>query len=77
MFFMPFIDELDEVKRTIEMFGETEQYKFWWLANSHNDDLPYLLAESKYESLYRIEFIPPKEDVEALISRIRMAVSML
>lgn len=77
MFFMPKYDELDEIKRTIEMFGETEQYKFWWLANSHNDDLPYLLPESKYDSIYRIEFVPPNEDIEAINQRIKTAASML
>lgn len=77
MFFMPQFEQLDEFKRMIDYFSEEDQYKFFWLANSFNKDLPHLIKESEYESLYRIEFVPPKEDVDALTERVKLAIELL
>lgn len=77
MVFCPFFEELDEVKKMIDFFPMEEQYKFYWLANSYNKDLPHLIREGSYESIYTIEFIPPKKDINRLHDRLNLAIKML
>lgn len=77
MFFMPTEAHLDDIRHTVQQFPLDMQYKFYWLENAHNSDLPYLIKESKYESMYKITFVPPEEDIKALTGRVLMAIDEL
>lgn len=62
--YMPYYDELDEVKRTAEIFP------YQWIVFAHEMELPYLIKGNHYTNINVLPFDIPQDDIDALTTNI-------
>lgn len=70
--YCPYKSELDKIREACEDFDGNAN-KVAWIAFAEDDDLPYILDGGHYKNLHIIRFKVPKEDVELLTNRVRLA----
>lgn len=73
--YMPYRSELEAIRKWVETEHDTiEPWRFRFIFESDDAELPYLSDENKYyENIESFEFEVPKEDIEALTARIKIA----
>lgn len=71
--FMPYKSELQEIKDSVQHYVGKDIHKFIWIANSLDEELPYLEDECEYKSIYSFSFDIPKEDKAFLTERVILA----
>jgi hypothetical protein len=75
--FMPYEDELEEIKDLAANYDGADQYKYRFISESENHQLPYVPKGSKFKNLNTFEFVVPVEDKELLLERISLASFIL
>lgn len=72
VFFMPYREQLEDIRAVAD--GNPE---FWAIWNKEDDELPYLRSDMNVGNIYRFVWEIPKEDIEYLEMRVKMASDML
>lgn len=75
--YMPTEEDLEEIKEMAMDYQGADQWKYRFIYESENYQLPYIPNGSKYNSLYRLEFDIPQEDTDLLIERLALAEETL
>lgn len=75
--YMPYVSELPEIREMAEYYDEADQWKYRFIAESPDCSLPYLPDDGYYSNINRLEFDIPKQDIESLTERIKLAGTML
>ncbi len=75
--YCPFKSELNAVRELAGSMDEQILYKFFWIANANDDELPFLLDGGYYKNLNIISFEVPQADKELLIDCIEKASLLL
>ena len=73
--FCPQKSELDAIRSLCE--DMEDNYKYFWLSNAYDDELPYLTEKSKYNSINIFTFEVPESDKELLLNEIKEAQKIL
>lgn len=74
--YCPYVKELLEIKEDLVNY-EGDANEVAWINWAKDDELPYLIEGNYYKNLYKMEFVIPEEDKQALYERVKLAVSML
>jgi hypothetical protein len=64
--YMPYQSELKAIRHLVHKLPGSEVGRYMWIANSIDDDLPYLPDGGYYKNLNILKFEAPKEDRELL-----------
>jgi len=64
--FCPYFSELDEIKAMASDSDDLKQYKYFWIANAHYDELPHLIDGGYYQNLNVFKFEIPQADKDLL-----------
>lgn len=75
--FMPFLDELEEIRGVVSGLEQSDLYKAFWIANGNDEELPHLLRTGEYNNIKIIRFEVPQADKDLLTQRVHMAKSKL
>jgi hypothetical protein len=71
--YMPYKSELQEIRELAGQAPEDVLYKFFWIANANDEELPHLIEGGYYKNLYTIRFEVPEADKDFLIKRVMEA----
>lgn len=76
--FMPYQSQLEAIRELCQQVGTVDDmHKYFWIANSRDEDLPYLLDGGHYSNLHIISFEVPESDKQALTERVAICCPML
>jgi len=75
--FCPYLDQLDELRMLAGNMPTDSLYQYYWIANSKDNELPYLNNDGKYSNVNRIVFDVPQADIDFLIDRVQKAGELL
>jgi len=76
--FMPYKSELEPIRELCQQIGTVDDiHKYFWIANSRDEDLPYLIDGGYYKHLHIIAFEIPESDMDALEQRVQMCSLIL
>lgn len=75
--YMPYQSELELIRELAQNWPGERIHRFFWIANSQDEELPYILDEGYYKNINIIQFDIPQADKDALIERTKIAVQML
>ena len=77
--YMPYKSELAEIRQLAEEVwtGDGTDYRFRFIAEAPNRELPYLPDGGYYKNLNRFRFTVPEEDAEYLTNRVKEAIVIL
>ncbi len=68
--YCPYLSELQDVRTMCNDLPPQELYKAYWIVNSNDEELPYLLDGNFYQNLNCINFEVPQSDKDLLISKV-------
>lgn len=75
--YCPYQEELQDIRDMAAGMDSSQLSKYYWLVNSFDEDLPYLINGGHYKNLTNFRFIIPQEDKEALTERVLQAEKLL
>lgn len=75
--YCPYLSELQTIKDMAMDMPQEESYKYFWVANANNNELPYLIDGGHYKNINIIRFEIPQEDKDALTERVEAALKIL
>jgi len=76
--FCPYQEELEEIREFASLIDDPiEQRKYYWVAQSQDDELPYLIKGGKYSNINIIRFEVPEYEKIALTTRVGMGNKLL
>ena len=75
--FLPYRSELSKIRQLATQYDGFEQWKFKWIDNASDDELPWLNEGGYYKNLNKIRFEIPQEDKDKLTSRVLEASKLL
>ena len=75
--YVPYKSELNEIRELCQQMPENELYKYFWIANSNDEELPYLLEGGYYKNLNILRFEIPELHKIQLLERIKKCGSLL
>jgi hypothetical protein len=75
--YMPYLSELQEIRDLAHNADQQDLYKYFWIANGNDEELPHLIEGGYYKNIKTIRFEVPKEDKDFLTERVKMAGRML
>jgi hypothetical protein len=75
--YMPTEEDLSEIKEMAMDYQGADQWKYRFIYESDNHELAYIPNGSKYNSLNRLEFEVPQEDIDFLTERLKLAEEYL
>lgn len=75
--FCPYQSQLDELRMLAQNMPSDVLSHYYWIANSMDNELPYLLDGGKYQNLNRIIFDVPADDIAFLTDRVLKAGELL
>lgn len=67
--FMPYKSELELIKEMAANLDSAKQYRYFWISNAPEDELPFIVEGGFYRNLNTIRFEVPEEDKKSLIER--------
>lgn len=73
--YVPYQNELQSIRDLAQQMDELHRY--YWVANSYDDDLPNLIEGGFYNNLNVIRFEIPQEDKDALTERVKLCGEQL
>ena len=68
--YCPYFSELKNIRQYATQMDSADQYKYYWIANAQDDELPYLIDGGYYKNINVIRFEIPEEDKFALTERV-------
>jgi len=75
--YMPYLSELQEIRDLCFSVPPDEAYKYYWIANGNDEELPYLPDGCFYKNMHVISFDVPEADKELLKERVLLGGTML
>lgn len=75
--YMPYESELSIIAEMAEDYDGKDQWKYRFISESEKSALAYLPDDGFYKNLTRFEFEVPKEDIEFLSEKVKLAGTML
>lgn len=75
--YCPYRDELKEIREAAENYPFADQWKYRFIAEAQDHELPFLIEGNHYKNLNVFEFEVPEEDKEALTARVKLALTLL
>ena len=69
--YMPFKSELEVIREYATNWDGERIHRFFWIANSQDEELPYINDDGFYTNINIISFDIPQEDKDGLISRVK------
>jgi hypothetical protein len=75
--YVPYKDELDEIRELANNWDGDDQHRFFWVANARDEELPYLVRGGKYRNINTIRWEVSKDDRNLLIDKVRLAGKQL
>ena len=75
--FCPYHSQLDELRMLAQNMPSDVLSHYYWIANSMDNELPYLLNGGKYRNLNRIIFDVPEDDIAFLTDRVLKACELI
>lgn len=75
--YMPYKNELAEIRQAAANFDSLDQYKYRFIAEAPDEELAYLPDDSEYKNLNKFRFEVPKADIDFLTARVLMATAIL
>lgn len=75
--YMPYRSELQSIRDLAGEIDDQNLYKYYWIVNSNDDELPFLLEDGFYKNINTIRFEIPEKDKTFLMARIYMAGKLL
>lgn len=75
--YVPFLDELQDIRDLAQMVDSSKQYRYFWIANAPDDQLPHLLRGGVYNNINIIRFEVPVSAKQFLIDRVRECGKLL
>lgn len=67
--YAPYKDELEAIKETAHNLDSEKQYRYNWINNAQEDELPFLIRGGYYQNLNIIRFEVPEADKIRLTSK--------
>ena len=74
---MPYFSELEDIRTMAENYDGGDQWKYRFIVESPDAELPYLPDGGYYKNLNKFEFEVPKEDKDFLTERVELAIELL
>lgn len=74
---IPYQSELEDIRNYAADYNGNDQWKYRWIYESEDYNLPYIHDASVYSNLYKFDFKVPKEDFELIHERVYMASKQL
>lgn len=71
--YVPYQSELKEIREMASNVDSEYQYKYFWIANAQDEELPYVLDGGNYKNVNVIRFVIPDSDKAALTERVKAA----
>lgn len=71
--YMPNLEQLGEIKEMAYNYEGDDMWKYRFIYENKNYQLPYIPKNSEYQSFNKFEFIVPEEDVRELYARLELA----
>jgi hypothetical protein len=75
--FMPYLSELTDIRELAENYDGEDPWKYRFISESPDCELPYLPDGGYYKNLNRFEFEVPQEDRDALTIRVVESLKLL
>ncbi len=75
--YMPFLEELQDIREAAGNLNPQDLYKAFWIANGNDEELPHLISEGYYKNIKKIRFEVAQEDKDFLTERVRLAGTLL
>lgn len=75
--YLPFQNELQDIRTLAYNYEGADKYKYYWISNSSDEELPYLPNHCGYENKYIFRFEVPQSDKDALTARVLQASELL
>jgi hypothetical protein len=75
--YMPYQKQLQDIRDIAIAAPQHLMYKFYWVANGNDEELPHLIENGHYKNLYIIRFEVPESDKELLTERVMKAGKLL
>ena len=75
--FVPYLSQLEDVREYAKNIDVVDQYKFFWIANANDEELPHIVDGGFYKNLYKIRFKVPEEDKLLLKLRVLQGGKLL
>lgn len=75
--FCPYFSELNEIRALAQQMDGPDLYKYYWIANAANEELPWIPDGGFYRNLNVIKWTVSEEDKAALTNRVLLASSLL
>lgn len=71
--YLPFQSELQDIRALAYNYEGADKYKYYWISNASDEELPYLPDHCEYKNQYTFRFEVPQADREFLTSRVLLA----
>ncbi len=68
--YCPFQSELNDIRITCDNYDGADQYKFRFIVESSDDELPYILDNGEYTNINKFRFTVPQADKDLLTKTI-------
>jgi hypothetical protein len=75
--YMPYLSELEEIRDLAGNMPQEHLYKFFWIANGNDEELPHLMENGHYKNINVIRFEVPTADKDFLTERVIEAGKLL
>lgn len=75
--YCPYKSELEAIRDMVQRLDGETMSKYYWLTNSHDDELPWIPDGGYYKNINVIRFEVPEADKKALTERMEMAGKLL
>ena len=75
--FVPYQSQLQELRELANNWDGADQFKYMWVYNASDAELPYLKDGGLYGNITIIRFEIPKEDIEFLTMKVKAAGTLL
>lgn len=71
--YCPYKSELNAIRELAQNIDDPRQYRFFWVANASDEELPFLIEGGHYKNLNIIRFEVPEKDKIFLTERVEKA----
>ena len=72
--YCPYLEDLGVIRKMAQDVNAEDLYKYYWLANSTDEELPYILQDSDFKDLNIFKFEVPTQDKELLTETIKQII---
>jgi len=77
LLFIPYKSELPKIREFAANIDTADQWKYKYIADADDSELPYILDKGYYENVVKAVFEIPSEDIKALTDRVLLCGTML